>query len=536
MNSTKLDSRLLAQKKEEVRMGLIFVTGLFLFFFTIMFFIYRNIHTIIHHDMVQEQFRDINTMEKQIQDVFTRIEVYLSSVSNLYTVGQILKKEDPVMRNAVERFFSKLIEENINQFTPTFDQIRLLDLEGMEIIRVDLDRNSMAKVCRVSQLQDKSSRYYFQEAMELSKNQIYMSPMDLNVEHGKIEIPHKPMIRFAVPVFDNGGERTGILVFNYLAQQISEKLNAAALQEGNQWILLNEDGYYLHGPDPDKNFGFMFPEKNPGFFSDYPDVWEAFSNSMGGKFDRPEGVYYRNIIKPFALDTTMTLARVHTWTFLMFVTRKNIHQHNKLLIHGLLMGSIILLPILLLMGWLLGKSRVKNRWHLKDLEDSATRDGLTGLLNHRAAMDLLEYQINVANRSGNPLHLSYIDLNNLKIMNDIHGHQNGDKMIILAAESMICSIRNTDIAARIGGDEFLIIFPGLTSGNLEEVVGRIEATYERKSLELFKKRLTLSWGGATWEGESDTAENFINRADKEMYKMKKEYKACSSATPGTEGL
>jgi len=184
--------------------------------------------------------------------------------SDTRTLGQ--KKEDPVMRKAVERFFSKLIEINVNYFPPTFDQIRLLNLDGMEIIRVDLDQNNKAKVRGISQLQDKSNRYYFREAMALSENQIYMSPMDLNMEYGKIEIPHKPMIRFAVPVFDIDGKRIGILIFNYLAQQIVGKLSTVNVQEGNQWILLNEDGYYLYGPNPDKNFGFMFPEKKVSFF------------------------------------------------------------------------------------------------------------------------------------------------------------------------------------------------------------------------------------------------------------------------------
>jgi len=247
---------------------------------------------------------------------------------------------------------------------------------------------------------------------------------------------------------------------------------------------------------------------------------------MDEKFDRPDGVYYRNIIQPFAMDTMMTLSNV-PWTLLMFVSQKNIQKQNKFLVQGILMATIVIFPILLLLGWFLGKLRVRNKWYLKSVEESATLDGLTGLLNHRAAMDRLEYQISVANRSGNSLTLSYIDLNDLKTMNDIHGHKKGDQMIILAAKSMIGSIRNTDIAARIGGDEFLIIFPGLLHGNTREVMGRIERFYARGSRKSFNRELTLSWGASIWEGVSDTAENFINRADKEMYKMKKNIKSLN---------
>ncbi len=526
---TSSDTRIPAQKKEEVRMGLIFVFCLFLFFFTIVFFIYRNIHTSLHHDLDQQQVQEVKSMGGRIQDIFSRIEVYLVHGSNLYTVRQILKKEDPVMRRAVELFFSKLLEANVTHFTPTFSQVRLLNLNGMEIVRVDLGENHEAKVSQLSQLQDKSNRYYYRESMELSENQIYMSPMDLNIEQDKIEIPHKPMIRFAIPVFDIDGKRIGLLVFNYLAQQILRDLSGLNVHEGDQWILLNDDGYYLHGPNPDKNFGFMFPEKNPGFFSDYPDFWNLLSNSRDQKFNRPDGIYYRNFITPFAVDTMKTLSNAHTWILSMFVPQKSIHEQDKLLIQGIFMATGIIVPILLLLGWLLGKSRVKNKWYLKSLEESAIVDGMTGLLNHRAAMDQLEYQINVVKRSGNPLSLTYIDLNDLKSVNDTLGHRKGDQMILLAADSIEKAIRKTDIAARIGGDEFLVILPGLARDNAREVIQRIESFYAQKSQEIFNREFTLSWGISIWKEGSDTGENMINRADKEMYKMKQQKKGFQFA-------
>jgi diguanylate cyclase (GGDEF)-like protein len=418
-----------------------------------------------------------------------------------------------------------VIEATPTRFAPVFDQVRLLDLNGMEIVRVDLGLNNTAKVCQLSQLQDKSDRYYFRESMALSENQIYMSPMDLNIEQGRIEIPHKPMIRFAAPVFDVAGKRIGLLVFNYLAQQILSDLN---VHEGDQWILLNETGDYLYGPDPDKNFGFMFPEKKAGFFFDDPDFWNLLSNSRDPKFDRPDGIYFRKTIRPFADDTMMAVSNAPAWTLLMFVPRKNIHTQDRLLVQGLLVAALIMVPILSLLGWFLGRARVKNKWYLASLKASATRDGLTGLLNHRAAMDQLEYQMNAAKRYGHPLSLSYIDLDNLKTINDTLGHRQGDQMILVAAESIRKAIRNTDVAARIGGDEFIVVLPGLAGEDSREVIHRIEDLYVRESRSVFKRELTLSWGVSLWGGISDTMEDFINRADQEMYWMKKEKKSTNS--------
>ncbi len=521
------ENRTRVQRIEEVRMGLILAFCLCFLFFIVEFFIYQILHGRIHHDLDQNRTQEVSAMGERIHDIFLRIEVYLVHASNLYSVRQLLKGEDPAMRSAVERFFLKIVEAKVSHFAPTFGQVRLLNLNGMEILRVDLDPDNRARVRPRGQLQDKADRYYVRESMALSENQIYMSPMDLNVEHGRVELPHKPMIRFAIPVFESHGKRVGLLVFNYLAQQILRDLSVFVHKE-DQWILLNEDGYYLYGPNPDKNFGFMFPEKKAGFFSDYPDFWELLSTSRGQKFDRPEGIYYRKTINPFGVDAMMTVSNNHFWTFLMFVPKKNIHRQDILLVQGLLMAGVIIVPILFLLGWFLGKARVKNKWYLASLEASATRDGLTGLLNHRAAMDQLEYQMNVAKRYGHSLSLAYIDLDNLKTINDTLGHRKGDQMILLAAESIIKSIRNTDIAARIGGDEFIVILPGLVREGTREVISRIEDSYARGSQSVFQRELTLSWGVSLWEGISDTMESFINRADKEMYKMKKEKKSSGN--------
>ncbi len=521
-------NRTLIQNKEEVRTGLILSLCLFVIYVTTVFFIYRNIHIGIHQNSDRRQFQELNSMSEKIYDIFTRIEVYLVHSSNLYSVRHILKEDELKLRREVEHFFSKLIEVNGNRFSPTFDQIRLLDLNGREKVRVDLDINNNAKVCPVSQLQDKSNRYYFREAIPLSNNQIYMSPLDLNIEQGKIERPYKPMIRFAVPVFDIDGKRIGLLSFNYRAQQMFNDIDTMNLHKGDHWILLNKDGYYLHGIDPDKDFGFMFHEPKIGFFSDNSNLWTKISNTKEKKIHHSDGVYYRNDITPFVTGTLLTVSKPHKWTLLMFVPNKNIHERDLLLNRGIAFASSIIAPIIMILGWFLGKYRVRNKWHIKNLEESATLDGMTGLYNHREAIARLEYQINASKRLKHPLCISYIDLNNLKLLNDTLGHKSGDQIIIAVADSIKNSIRTTDIAARIGGDEFLVIFPNIETDNIKKIIQRIELLYSQRTQELFIQKLTLSWGVSSWNGMHDTAVNLINRADKNMYKMKKWYKRSSS--------
>ena len=90
-------------------------------------------------------------------------------------------------------------------------QIRLIDEACLELVRVDYDGK---EACLVpdQELQDKSSRYYFKEAMKLGPEEVYTSVVDLNREQGKIEVPYKPTLRYASPVFDAKGDRKGIFI------------------------------------------------------------------------------------------------------------------------------------------------------------------------------------------------------------------------------------------------------------------------------------------------------------------------------------
>ncbi len=517
------------QKKEELRMAAIFSGCLLFFYAATVFFIYRNIRIDIYQEQDQIQSQELNAMSSKIYNVFSKMEVYLSHVSNLYTVRQILQKEDPVIRREVEHIFSNLIEVGSNSFSPTFDQIRLLDLNGMERVRLNLRNDRTTKICPVDQLQDKSDRYYFKESLNLSLKQIYMSPMDLNIEHGKIEVPHKPMIRFTISVFDLSGKRIGFLIFNYRAQQIIDYVEKINNHAEDQWILINEDGYYLYNSDPAKNFSFMFPEPKVGFYSEQPDLWKQISNSTKNKFIQPDGIYYRKNISPFLLDTLMTVSKPLTWTLLMFVPKKNVHKLDDLFVRGILLATAVIAPILGLLGWFLGKAKVKNKWYLRSLEESVKLDGMTGLYNHREISEQLDYQITLHKRSKEPLSLVFIDLNDLKKINDTFGHKSGDEIILAASDAIVKSIRKTDIAARIGGDEFLVIFPNMKNRNTREVVRRIELLYAEKGKEIFNRHLTLSWGVSYWRGPDDCAEEFINRADTAMYEMKEKFKTAKKS-------
>jgi len=92
-----------------------------------------------------------------------------------------------------------------------YDQVRYLDETGMEIVRVNFN-NGQPAIVEKNKLQPKGQRYYFKDAITLDKDEIYVSPFDLNIEGQSIELPHKPMVRFSAPCSTAPVERAGIPV------------------------------------------------------------------------------------------------------------------------------------------------------------------------------------------------------------------------------------------------------------------------------------------------------------------------------------
>ncbi|CCQ74990.1 GGDEF domain-containing protein [Magnetospira sp. QH-2] len=158
-----------------------------------------------------------------------------------------------------------------------YDQIRFLDQTGQEQVRVD-HRGNMARIVGAGDLQDKSHRYYFREAINLPANQVYTSPFDLNQEHHLIEVPLNPMIRLAMPVTATDGRAMGALVLNYRGRRILENLRESTEAFPGEALLMNDQGYYMLHPDRRDEWGFMFPAGvDQTMARQSPQVWQQLT-------------------------------------------------------------------------------------------------------------------------------------------------------------------------------------------------------------------------------------------------------------------
>ncbi len=183
---------------------------------------------------------------------------------------------DPRHRSAILESFLGLTTLEI------YDQIRLLDASGTELIRVNYSSSGMIAVPEQN-LQDKSNRYYYLETIQLEDGEVYVSRFDLNIEQGRIEEPHKPMIRLASPIRDEAGRLLCVVILNYMGNLLLEEL--AALSSGlscGSLSLLDEEGYWLMAPRPGRCWGFMYDEgRDWRFDAEDPAAWAAIG--AGGK-------------------------------------------------------------------------------------------------------------------------------------------------------------------------------------------------------------------------------------------------------------
>ena len=135
-----------------------------------------------------------------------------------------------------------------------YDQIRFLDADGQEIVRVNSDADGNSVVVPQEQLQNKAGRYYFDDTIKLPEGRIFISPLDLNVEKGQVEVlpdgSYKPVIRYGTPVVF-GGRVVGVIVTNVLAEKFLQPLGDVA----GLVYLTDSEGYYLYHPDETKRWG-----------------------------------------------------------------------------------------------------------------------------------------------------------------------------------------------------------------------------------------------------------------------------------------
>lgn len=570
-----------------------------------------------------------------------------------------------------------------------YDQIRWLDETGMERVRVDL-KGGRPQVVPTEHLQDKSGRYYFTDAIKLRPGEVFISPLDLNVEQNRIEVPYKPMLRVATPVADSEGRVRGVVILNYLAEEMLDAFVQATAAIAGRAMLVDRSGYWLKSGTPDEEWGFMFKRPELSLAARYPAAWRHIGADDQGQVESADGIWTWQTIRPLlggevssagsaealAPSPDRVESREYVWksmahlpaTTLAAIARTvwlNLAAYGALLFCALGYGcwklvevssagdrakerlrqlnadleatvdarteelrlseqrfrdvalisadwiwevdgegrylyasesvrdclgyspeevlgktafdlmppaeaervgaefasiatarqpfrnleNVVLgkdgrehitltngMPILDPDGMLLGYRGVdrdvsaQRRLELQ-IQQMAYIDVLTGLPNRRLAVDRLDTALAASRRSRTHGALLFLDLDNFKPLNDLHGHEAGDLLLIEVARRLQGCVRETDTVARLGGDEFLVIL-GALDGDRESSVAKVAHVADKIATAIgepcqmslqgktVEHRCSASIGAALFLGHELDRDEVLRRADKAMYEAK----------------
>jgi diguanylate cyclase (GGDEF)-like protein len=179
---------------------------------------------------------------------------------------------------------------------------------------------------------------------------------------------------------------------------------------------------------------------------------------------------------------------------------------------------------------------VEKEYHSK-LFNFAVRDIATGLYNKRYVINELENYMRIARRSGRAFSIILIDIDDFKQLNDRYGHMSGDEYLIHLAKLLMNSLREQDIAGRIGGEEFLAVLPETDGKGAFQLAVRIKNAVEKFILkhQRFEIRTTISAGVCQYENGMHGVKDLIDRADQALYEAKKSGKnTVLQAAPATK--
>ena len=169
----------------------------------------------------------------------------------------------------------------------------------------------------------------------------------------------------------------------------------------------------------------------------------------------------------------------------------------------------------------------KNALEHHKIKQFAMKDFLTSLGNRASYNETMVRLVSQSQRNHQPFGLLVLDMDNFKQVNDIHGHQEGDKVLIACADTILHSLRESDFAFRFGGDEFCCLLPDADNQTNNLIAERIRSAIESNDL-LQQHKISCSIGSATYQ-QDDSQIGIFSRADEALYTAKQAGKNCIRA-------
>ncbi len=200
-----------------------------------------------HQTILSEQ---ANMIEKYEELNRSRVLILTNTpgLSELFFLEKTHHGQNPVpMLGKIEQFLAAIATNRSDMY-----RIQFINEQGQEIIRIN-QFETKTELVADNQLQNKADQYYFIEPMQTRTQSVYVSPLELNEEHGQIAVPYEPIMSYASAVINpDTNKKEGVLNVSQSMQEMFSGLAAANVAEV---IVIDQDGWYLYHPDPTVRFG-----------------------------------------------------------------------------------------------------------------------------------------------------------------------------------------------------------------------------------------------------------------------------------------
>ena len=240
--------------------------------------------------LIERESGNVQTLTESLNNFYEPLAKNIEFLASRPSVRDVLRKRESA--DSLAEDFSL-----ISSAVQGYDQIRLLDLAGQEILRVNRAGNQ-ATIVDKEGLQDKSDRGYFAAARELGPNEIYIGPIDLNQERGRIEFPYKEVIRCAKQVLGDNQQSLGFVITNYTGNQFLPRQDVPIT--GSHQVLLTEEGSFIQGPSAYPKYANLVQSEPPCRFADfYPLAWKTIRERPNlQRIETTAGIFICQSIRP----------------------------------------------------------------------------------------------------------------------------------------------------------------------------------------------------------------------------------------------
>ena len=250
-------------------------------------------------------------------------------------------------------------------------QVRFIDLRGREVVRVDTSPTGEPHVLAPEALQDKSDRPFVQAGLATAAD-VWVSKFDLNVEHGRVALPHEPTLRVVVPLRSEGHGVVGLVVLNLRGEDLLDRATLPSESSGDVHMIVDSEGTWLVGPLGEVIIpGENTPPDAISFAGQYPDAWRGLQGSDHGQVSTDGGaLVFRSVeVHPprSAPGRPLTVEAAERWRVLSMVPPASLVLPWAL---GSFVGLLLVLALVGLTCWRWAEARTSRSVALRALQDN----------------------------------------------------------------------------------------------------------------------------------------------------------------------